>query len=183
MRALELAKRALERDPNYGSALAVATRCHCHIYGCGWTNDLEATRKEGIELARRALRVAGDDPFIIANAAFALAVFGDDIATAIALVDHSLQLNPSFARGWYLSGQLRLHAGQYDFAIEHFETSTRLNPLASTSDTYLVTGMVRRSPRRRRPRCRGSALCSPRYGPLAIAWIMSRAGLCPVVDN
>ena len=78
MRALELAGRALERDPNYGSALAVATRCHCHLYGSGWTNDLQATRREGIELARRALRVAGDDPFVIANAASALAHFGED---------------------------------------------------------------------------------------------------------
>jgi len=140
-RALELAERALERDPNYGSALAVATRCHTNIYACGWTKDLEATRKEGIELARRALRVAGDDPFIIANAANSLAVFGEDIATAIALVDHSLQLNPNFARGWHSSGQLRLWAGQYDLAIEHFETSMRLSPRERGSPTSLVIGM------------------------------------------
>jgi adenylate cyclase len=72
-RALELAEQALERDPNYGSALAVAARCHSNIYGNSWTNDLEATRK-GIERARRALRVAGDDPFILANAAISLAL-------------------------------------------------------------------------------------------------------------
>src|SRR5215813_5869739 len=140
-RALELAELALERDPNYGSALAVATRCHSNIYASGWTNDLEATRKEGIELARRALRVAGDDPFIIANAAISLAVFGEDIATAIALVDHSLHLNPNFARGWHSSGQLRLWAGQYDLAIEHFETSMRLSPRERGSPTSLVIGM------------------------------------------
>jgi adenylate cyclase len=141
MRALELAERGLERDPNYGSALAVATRCHTYIYVCGWTNDLEATRNEGIELARRALRVAGDDPFILANAAIALALFGEDIATAIALVDRSLQLNPSFARGWILSGQLRLWAGHYDLAIEHFETSIRLNPREPRVNTSLLIGM------------------------------------------
>jgi TolB-like protein len=128
-RALELAELALQRDPNYGSALAVATRCHSNIYTCGWTNDLEASRKEGIELARRALRVAGDDPFIIANAAISLALFGEAIATTIALVDRSLHLNPNFALGWFLSGQLRLWAGQYDLALEHIETSIRLNPL------------------------------------------------------
>jgi tetratricopeptide (TPR) repeat protein len=141
MRALELVERALERDLSYGSALGVATRCHCNIYACGWTNDLEATRNEGIELARRALRVAGDDPFILANAAFALALFGEDLATAIALVDHSLQLNPSFARGWTLSGQLQLWAGQYDLGIEHFKMSTRLNPRESRQGIYLTIGM------------------------------------------
>jgi TolB-like protein len=140
MRALELAERAMERDLDYGSALAVAARCHCNIYSSGWTNDLEATRHKGIELARRALRVAGDDPFILSNAAIALALFGEDLATAIALVDHSLQLNPSFAIGWHLSGQLRLWGGQYDLAIEHFKTSTRLSP-RDRRGNYLALGM------------------------------------------
>src|SRR5215468_9584709 len=135
IRALELAGRALERDPDYGSALAVAARCHSNMYASGWTNDLEATRKEGIKVARRALRVAGDDPFILGNAAYALAHFGEDLATAMALVDHSLQLNPSFARGWLLSGWLRLWAGQYDLAIEHIETAIRLNPRETRSGT------------------------------------------------
>jgi TolB-like protein len=141
MRALELVERALAEDRSCGSALAIATRCHCNIYVCGWTDDLEATRKEGIEFARRALRVAGDDPFILANAAFGLALFGEDIAMAIALVDRSLQLNPNFARGWHLSGGLQLWAGQYDLAIEHIGTSIRLSPREHRSGTYLSIGM------------------------------------------
>ena len=107
-----------------------------------WTNDLEATRREGIDLARRALRVAGDDPYILGNAAYALGLFGEDIATTIALIDRSLQLNPSFARGWYQSGTLRLWAGQYDLAIEHLETSIRcLSPRESRKSTYLTIGI------------------------------------------
>jgi TolB-like protein/Tfp pilus assembly protein PilF len=133
-RALELAERALERDPNYGSALAIASLCRCSFYVSGWTNDLEATRREGIDLARRALRIAGDDPYILANAAFAFGLFGENIATAIALVDRSLQVNPSFARGWLQSGMLRLWAGQYDLAIEHIEKSIRLSPQQSSRD-------------------------------------------------
>jgi len=39
--------------------------------------------------------VAGDDPVIIANAAFALGFFGEDIGAMIALVDRALALNPS----------------------------------------------------------------------------------------
>jgi adenylate cyclase len=141
MRALELLGRALARDPNYGSAIAAAARCQCSIYLSVWTNDLEATRHEGIDLARRALRVAGDDPYVLGIAALALGLFGEDIATAMALVDRSLQLNPSYAHCWYHSGQLRLWAGQYDLGIEHIETSIRLNPLGSRSDTHLTIGM------------------------------------------
>jgi adenylate cyclase len=68
------------------------------------------------------------DPGILANAAFVLANFGEDIGAMIGLVDRALALNPSFARGWYVSGGLRLFAGQPDLAIEHLETSLRLSP-------------------------------------------------------
>jgi hypothetical protein len=110
---------------NYGSALAVAIGCFSNIYLGVWMNDLEAVRKEGMDLTRRALQVAGDDPYVLANSAQALGVFGKDIAAAIALIDRSLRLNPSFAVGWMRSGVLRPWAGQFDLAIEHCETSIR----------------------------------------------------------
>jgi adenylate cyclase len=141
MRALELVGRALERDPNYGSALMVAALCQLSIYLGGFTNDLETARKNGIALARRALHVAADDPYILANAALVLGLFGEDIATAIALVDRSLQLNPSYARGWYVSGQLRMWAGQYDQGIVHLERVIRLSPRESRHQFHLVIGL------------------------------------------
>jgi TolB-like protein len=142
MRALELVERALERDPNYGSALAEAAGCHCNIHVGGWTDDLEATRDKGIDLARRALRVARDDPYVLANAAHYLGYLGEDIATAIDLADRSLELNPSYARGWFVSGQVRLWAGQYDLGIEHLERASRLSPNeARRPHMYFTVGM------------------------------------------
>src|SRR5262249_44425172 len=141
MRALELSGRALERDPNYGSALVEAANCQANMYGGGWTDDLEATRAKGIDLARRALRTAGDDPYVLATAARALGVFGKDIATVLGLVDRSLQLNPNYARGWLMSAQLRLWAGQYDQAIEHLEGVVRLDPNEDRHTIYLLIGM------------------------------------------
>ncbi len=63
-------------------------------------------RRKGIELARQALQAAADDPNVLGKAAFALGYFGEDIDTAIALIDRALALNPSFARGWQWSGWL-----------------------------------------------------------------------------
>ena len=80
--------------------------------------------------ARRALEASNDDPSVLANAAFALAYFGEDIGAMITLVDRALALNPNFARGWQAGGTLRLWAGQPDMAIEHLETSLRLSPRA-----------------------------------------------------
>jgi tetratricopeptide (TPR) repeat protein len=60
----------------------------------------------------------------------------------IGLVDRALALNPSFARGWYLSGRLRLWAGQPDVAIEHLETSLRLSPRERIGTPLYVTGIA-----------------------------------------
>jgi adenylate cyclase len=85
--ALELCGQALDRDPRYGPALALATMCHLSLYGNGWTNDLEGARRKSLDYARTALQVAGNDPHVLANAAFALGYFGEDITAALALVD------------------------------------------------------------------------------------------------
>ena len=55
-------------------------------------------------------------------------MLGDDITTMIDLADRAVSLNPSYARGWYLSGLLRLEAGQPDQAIELIEKALRLSP-------------------------------------------------------
>ena len=87
----------------------------------------QADRLKGADFARRALEVASDDPGILANAALALAYFGENIGAMIALVDHALALNSNYARGWHIGGLLRIWAGQPDIAIEHLETSLRLS--------------------------------------------------------
>jgi adenylate cyclase len=86
------------------------------------------------------LEVAGDDPGILANAARALARFGEDIGAMIALVDRALALNPNYARGWYVSSALRLWAGYADVAIEHAEASLRLSPRARIGPSLVGIG-------------------------------------------
>jgi tetratricopeptide (TPR) repeat protein len=66
-----------------------------------------------------------------------LANLGEDIGTAIALVDRALALNPRFARGWNLSGTIRILDGQHDLAIEHIETALRLSPRLGNYQTQL----------------------------------------------
>jgi adenylate cyclase len=88
------------------------------------------------------LAVADDDAGVLTNAALVLGRSGEDINTAIALIDRSLALNPSSARGWYASGFIRVHAGQYDAAIEHLERSLRLNPRGYLTAPRLALGMA-----------------------------------------
>src|SRR5262249_42243612 len=83
----------------------------------------------------------GDDPAILANAAFALSYFGEDIGAMMALVDRALSFNSSFARGWHCSGGVRLIAGLPDLAIQHFENALRLSPRARVGWSVFGIGL------------------------------------------
>jgi adenylate cyclase len=106
----------------------------------GRSKDPEADRLKGADFARRALEVAGDDPAVLANAAHALAYFGEDIGAMMALVDRALVLNPNYARGWHISGSLGVWAGQPDLAIEHVDAALRLSTRARVGASFLVIG-------------------------------------------
>ena len=138
--ALGLLEQAIARDPRYGPALAWASVCCMRLCGDGSSKDAEADRRKGVDYARRALQVAGDDPGVLANSALALAFFGEDIGAMMSLVDRALGLNPSFARGWYISGTLRWEAGQPDVAIEHAEAALRLSPRGQIGAVFNVIG-------------------------------------------
>ncbi len=140
--ALVLLEHAIAIDRHYGPALSWAAGCHLQLVRNGWAEDPETSRGKAIDLARQALEAAQNDPAVLANAALVLAHFGEDIDAMIGLVDRALALNPSFARGWYMSGFLRVFAGETDLAIEHVETSLRLSPRELMGQPLSVLGLA-----------------------------------------
>jgi adenylate cyclase len=142
LEALEWLSQAIKQDDTYGPALALSAVYHMALNQNGWVDDPEATRQKAIWFARRAVRNAGTDARTLALAAWALAYAGEDIDAAIALMDQSLHINPSFADGWRWSGWLRLWAGFPDMAIDRLEKSLRLDPLDPTRATSLPTGVA-----------------------------------------
>jgi TolB-like protein len=146
--ALPLLEQAIARDPGYGPALAWAARCCNRLLIDGRSKDREADRKNGIDYARRALQAAQDDPGVLAIAAMVLAQFGEDLDAMMALVDRALALNPGFAYGWFVSGQLRRWAGELEIAIEHGEAALRLNPRSQTHCALYLIGAMLVSSRR-----------------------------------
>jgi len=79
---------------------------------------------------------------MLASSRYALTYLGEDIDTATALMDRSLDINPSFADGWRWSGWLRLWAGLPDVAIDYLGKSSRLNPRASLGGTLMANGIA-----------------------------------------
>ena len=138
--ALTLLEEAIARDPQYGPALGFAAFCCMQLTSDAAAPDRDATREKGIDFGRRAVELADDAPGVLADAAMALASFGEDIDAMIALVDRALAFNPSYARGWHISGFLRLWAGQTDLATEHAGLALRLSPRAQARLTSLLIG-------------------------------------------
>jgi len=141
LQALDAVRRAIARDPRYGIALSLAALCHSRLFVTGWTDDLDTNRREGLDLARRALRAAGEDPNVLGRVAYVFGNLGEDIDAAIALIDRAVELNPSFAVGWANSGWLRLWAGQPDLALDRFATSLRLSPRENALGVLLGIGI------------------------------------------
>jgi len=128
LEALGFLGQAIAIDRHYRPALSWTALCYRQIVINDWADEPETTRRKASDLARQALQATENDPGVLAEAAVVLAHFGEDIGTMIGLVDRALALNPSFARGWNLSGLLRTWAGQHDLAIQHVETALRLSP-------------------------------------------------------
>jgi TolB-like protein/tetratricopeptide (TPR) repeat protein len=139
-RALALLEQAIERDPSFGPALATAAGCRQFLGVSGWVEDPAINRLKAVELARQALQADGHAPTVLVEAARVLGHFTEDIDSAVMMVERALDLNQSYARGWYWNGWLRLFAGQPDVAIEHFRTAVRLNPRHSPYLTGIGVG-------------------------------------------
>jgi TolB-like protein len=138
--ALALLEDAITRDPNYGPALAWAAVCHQRLCIDGASRDPQAEGRKAVDYASRALLMAPKDPITLANAAMPLAYFGEDIGAMLALVDHALALNPSYARGWYINGILNMWLGDQEVAIERGKTALRLSPRGGIGTVHSLFG-------------------------------------------
>jgi adenylate cyclase len=127
--ALTQFNRALQLDPNFASAHAMAAWCHFWRKVNGWMTDRPREIAEGARLARRAVELGGDDAVALTRGGHALAHLAGDVDGGIALIDRALVLNPNLASAWFLGGFLRAWNGEPDGAIEYFARAMRLSPL------------------------------------------------------
>jgi TolB-like protein len=129
LQALDLADRAIALDAENISALRIAASCHVLIDRWGWSDDPETHRRSAVELARRLLRVGGDDSAALTSAANVIGSVEGDSDAAIALIDRAIAMNPGQQAAWAISAILRLKTGETDIAVEHLGTSMRLDPM------------------------------------------------------
>ncbi|MES2488148.1 MAG: winged helix-turn-helix domain-containing protein [Pseudomonadota bacterium] len=127
--AIPLLKRAMEIDPEFASAYAMAAWCYCWRKINGWMTDRAYEMAEGSRLARRAVELDRSDAVALTRSGHALGYLSNDIAGGLALVDKSLALNPNLAAAWFLGGFLKIWHGEPEVAIDYFNHAMRLSPV------------------------------------------------------
>jgi tetratricopeptide (TPR) repeat protein len=127
--ALPLFYKAIELDPDFASAYAMAAWCYFWRKLNDWMTDRSEEIAEGTRLARRAVELGRDDAVALARSGTALHHLVGDLDGSIALLDRALLLNPNLGSAWFQSGFLRVWANESDSAIEHFARAMRLSPL------------------------------------------------------
>jgi TolB-like protein len=128
--AHELLARAIALDPGFARALAAKSLCHGLIYSYRLLDDPGGNRRDGVDLAHRAMRLASDDPDVLSITAFSLSLLDEDYDAFLAQIDRALALNPGSSMAWYFSSLMRLAAGDAEAGFEHAQTSLRLDPLS-----------------------------------------------------
>src|SRR5262249_19526898 len=127
--ALRLFRTAIELDPAFAAAYALAVFCFGHRRVQGWVTDREGERAEVGKLARRAVELSKDDAVVLSSAGHALALVVGDLDAGVGFVDRALQLNPNLAMAWYFCGWLRVWLGKPSEAIDPFARAMRQSPL------------------------------------------------------
>jgi TolB-like protein len=128
-RALPLFRKAIELDPDFASAYAMAAWCHFWRKVNGWMSDRVHEMNEGIYLAQRAVELGRDDAVALTRGGHAIAYLVGDLDCGIAFVDRALALNPNLAAAWFVSGFLKVWHGEPDEAIDRFTRAMRFSPL------------------------------------------------------
>jgi len=134
--ALSLFNRAIELDPKFASAYAMAARCYVQRKAGGWVTDRDQEIIETARLARLAAELGKDDSVALGTAGFALAWTVNAVEEGATLVERALVLNPNFAWGWGFSGWINIWLGKPEVASEQLARALRLSPHDPLSLTY-----------------------------------------------
>jgi adenylate cyclase len=126
---IKLAHRALELDPRFGFAAAMAGACHMANIIFGHAVDPQFDRKEAVRLLHLALSVDDGDAQTLAWVSITSAYMVGDCESEIEMADRAVALNPNSFDAWYCRGWVYSVAGLPEEAVRSFERATRMSPV------------------------------------------------------
>jgi adenylate cyclase len=143
--AIKLAHRALELDPRFGFAAAMAGAGHMRNVVLGYAVDPQFQRNEAVRLARMALSLDDSDPDTLAVACVISAFMVGDSESEIEMADRAVALNPNSFTAWNARGWVHKIAALPEEAIRSFERAVRaspVDPLLHLSFTGMGTALI-----------------------------------------
>ena len=126
--ALELLNQALEIDPDYPLALALAGWCHAQSSVYNWVDDIEAPKSQALGLAEKAAGLSTDDPLIL-TVLGTVHTFVRNYGAARIMLERAIALDPNAAWAYSRLGWLDTYADRAEEAREYFERALRLSPV------------------------------------------------------
>ena len=135
-RALAIATRAMEIDPDEALGPAFSAYCHLRLFSDGAATSLFATRVEILRLARRAATLDTGDP-LVTTALASVATLFQPREEAEALVERALAMDPTSSWAWERKGFL-YWCCQPDLALACFDRAMRLRGPRMPRDNVLV---------------------------------------------
>jgi adenylate cyclase len=127
--ALRLLTLALEKDPSYPTANALAAWCRQQRHLMEWPGVQHDDREVAKRLARVAIAGGSDFPLALVVAAAVRAALTRDHHLALAAVDRAAMINPNSAIVLCFDAVTRCLCGAYDKAIEQAKKAIHLSPL------------------------------------------------------
>jgi len=148
--ARRLLAQAVDLDPGYAPALALAGYFEAKASIFGRHADSEAGERHALDLAERAVGADPEEPLALGAYGFVSANTGGDLDRAAAYIERALALSANSPLLWNFAGEVYMYIGQHERAIECLHRSMRLNPLDQrtiTNAAYLAYAhLFRREP-------------------------------------
>lgn len=126
---LGLLERAIELEPGYATALALAAVGYQHRVSMGLPAVSSDDAERSLELERRALDSAPDDPSVLARCGMVRHTTGRDYDQGLLMFLHALEANPNDATIVWGAGVAHLKGGSLEEAVALFKRAVRLSPI------------------------------------------------------
>jgi DNA-binding SARP family transcriptional activator/Tfp pilus assembly protein PilF len=126
--AKTLLDEVIEEDPGYGEAYALAAEWHSTMAGEGWSPDRTGEIALVEKLNRTALGLDNCNLRALVSYGYRKAIHHRDHASAIRTFQQALDVAPSSANAWALSGLCFAFAGETREAVRHASRALELSP-------------------------------------------------------
>lgn len=139
--ARRLFKRAIEQDPGYAAAYAMAAYTYLLDQAQHGAIADAAMRADAVALANAALKLANHDAFVLARSGHALTYLGLEYDRGASLVEQAIALNPNLSAAWIARCWVSVMRADPERGVESFERMMRLSPLDPLKPAF-VTGVA-----------------------------------------